>query len=391
MSNINISGLEPIDDPEYRYKMPRVLGKVEGRGNGIKTVIPNIVELANALHREPAEVCKFFGCELGAQTTWRPEAERAIVNGAHTDTVLQQLVHKYIELFVLCPNCHLPESSYKIKNGIILHKCLACGAKDPVDMAHKLTTFILSNDKKNKKSKKDKDGKDKKKDKRDKDKKKDKRDKEKKKEKREKEDDASAEPNADAGREDSFGECEEEAATLDNLEVDDSSAFDNCVISIRRFVEDNAPANVLLEELRTAQTFSAFPLHYRIHLYVAAVMEGSTTVTVEQVKSISPVFRQLRQGPKDERHLLGGFELLCVKRAPALKAFFPVILKFLYDADMVEEETILSWAKDDGITEYTCPGVAEEDIAELKKRAQPFLTWLEEVSSSRSYISSLQL
>ena len=47
--------------------MPRVIGKVEGRGNGIKTVIFNVVDLSLALKRDPGEVCKFFGTELGAQ------------------------------------------------------------------------------------------------------------------------------------------------------------------------------------------------------------------------------------------------------------------------------------------------------------------------------------
>lgn len=47
--------------------MPRVIGKVEGRGNGIKTVIFNVTDLSLALKRDPGEVCKFFGTELGAQ------------------------------------------------------------------------------------------------------------------------------------------------------------------------------------------------------------------------------------------------------------------------------------------------------------------------------------
>lgn len=51
----------------------------------------------------------FFVCF--EQTRYNEEDERAIVNGAHTNAVLQQLVHKYVELFVLCPNCRLPESS----------------------------------------------------------------------------------------------------------------------------------------------------------------------------------------------------------------------------------------------------------------------------------------
>ena len=87
---INIAGSTPVDDPEYRYKMPSVFGKIEGRGNGIKTVIPNISEVALALHREPGEVNKFFGTELGAQTTYNADTDRAVVNGAHTDQVLQR-------------------------------------------------------------------------------------------------------------------------------------------------------------------------------------------------------------------------------------------------------------------------------------------------------------
>lgn len=186
---INISGATPIDDPEYRYKMPAVFGKVEGSGNGIKTAIPNISDVGLSLHRGPAEVNKFFGCELGAQTTYSVDTDRAIVNGQHTDGVLQELVHRYIDKFVLCPNCRLPETEYKIKNGTIWHKCAACGAKEMVDMTHKLCKFILAEDKKNKKAGKGKKGKDgkkkkgkddsdddkKKKKKKDKDKKKDKK------------------------------------------------------------------------------------------------------------------------------------------------------------------------------------------------------------------------
>ena len=79
----------------------------KGSGNGIKTAIPNISDVALSLRRSPGEVNKFFGCELGAQTTYSEETDRAIVNGAHTDDTLQKLVHRYIEGFVLCPNCGL--------------------------------------------------------------------------------------------------------------------------------------------------------------------------------------------------------------------------------------------------------------------------------------------
>ncbi len=156
MSIINIAGTTPVDDPNYRYKMPTVVGKIEGKGNGIKTVIVNIYDLSTALHREPGEVNKFFGCEIGAQTTYNEKDDKAIVNGAHSDQVLQSSVHKYIEAFVLCPNCRLPETDYKIKNGCIWHRCKACGHKEMVDMNHKLCTYILAQHKKAKQEEKKK-------------------------------------------------------------------------------------------------------------------------------------------------------------------------------------------------------------------------------------------
>ena len=167
MSTMNIAGLTPVDDPSYRYKMPRLVGKVEGRGNGIKTVIMNVVEVGASLNRDPHEVTKFFGTELGSQTSYGTD-NRAIVNGAHTDADLQKHLSRYIENFVLCKTCHLPETHYKIKDGSISQKCLACGSKSQVDMTHKLTTFILAQHKKAKEAAKAGVKKDKKKDKKEK-------------------------------------------------------------------------------------------------------------------------------------------------------------------------------------------------------------------------------
>jgi len=45
-----------VNDTFYRYKMPAITAKVEGKGNGIKTVIVNMVDIARALNREA--ICK---------------------------------------------------------------------------------------------------------------------------------------------------------------------------------------------------------------------------------------------------------------------------------------------------------------------------------------------
>jgi translation initiation factor 5 len=146
MSVINIAGLTPVEDPSYRYKMPRIIAKVEGRGNGIKTVLVNAIEIGQSLNRDAPEITKFFGCEIGSQTTY--DKDRAVIQGAHTAQDLQNLLCRYIEHFVLCQQCKLPETHYKIKNGVIFQKCMACGNKASVDMSHKLTTFVLAQHKK---------------------------------------------------------------------------------------------------------------------------------------------------------------------------------------------------------------------------------------------------
>jgi hypothetical protein len=54
MAMINVN--RQTNDMFYRYKMPKLAAKVEGTGNGIKTVLVNITAIAKALNRPPT--CK---------------------------------------------------------------------------------------------------------------------------------------------------------------------------------------------------------------------------------------------------------------------------------------------------------------------------------------------
>jgi len=134
-----------VDDMFYRYKMPRLLAKVEGKGNGIKTVIANMSEIGKALNRPPTYATKYFGCELGAQTQFDFKNERYIVNGEHDAAKLQELLHGFIKKFVLCPECENPETVLTVKGQKIAQSCKACGNQGIIDPRHKLTTFILKN------------------------------------------------------------------------------------------------------------------------------------------------------------------------------------------------------------------------------------------------------
>jgi len=80
------------DDAFYRYKMPKLMTKIEGRGNGIKTNLVNMVDVAKALARPPSYTTKYFGCELGAQSKFDEKTGIALVNGAHDNSKLVALL-----------------------------------------------------------------------------------------------------------------------------------------------------------------------------------------------------------------------------------------------------------------------------------------------------------
>ncbi|CAG8480203.1 5031_t:CDS:2 [Ambispora leptoticha] len=144
METLNIGGNEK--DRFYRYKMPKLISKIEGKGNGIKTVIPNMSDIARSLGRPPTYPTKFFGCELGAQVKCDEKNDRYIVNGAHEAAKLQEFLDVFIKKFVLCGGCHNPETDLIIsKNQKIIRDCKACGQRTDIDMRHKLVTFILKN------------------------------------------------------------------------------------------------------------------------------------------------------------------------------------------------------------------------------------------------------
>jgi translation initiation factor 5 len=143
-----------VSDAFYRYKMERLQTKIEGKGNGIKTVIVNLPSVAQSLARPGAHVIKFFGFELGAQTNMDPKDDRWIINGAHDAAKLQDHLDGFINKFVLCKKCKNPETDVVIKDGRILLDCKACGQRTEVDLRLKLSGFILKNQPK--KGKKDK-------------------------------------------------------------------------------------------------------------------------------------------------------------------------------------------------------------------------------------------
>lgn len=369
MANINIAGTTPVEDPSYRYKMPRIIPKVEGRGNGIKTVLVNITDVASALNREPVEITKYFGFELGAQTIYSDD-DRAVVNGAHTANDLQHHISRYIEFFVLCKECRLPETHYKIKGGVIYQKCLACGAKSACDMTNKLSTFIVKQHSK-------KDGKDKKKDKK----------KSKDREESEEKSDAKAAEKAEKKekkakkKKEAALEVEEEGPVEEETIETDSEAIDAAIVQFSNWFREqtNPSTTAVLEELRNIQTMCALKTFHRILIFIGAVFTSESIVS-NDIEKHTDFLKLLAGSTIQQRQLISACEWFCGTYKPDLLRYYPVMLKQLYDCDLVEEDVFYSWASDYSRNEYSVDSsmITIDTLDKLKEAAQPFITWLHE-------------
>jgi translation initiation factor 5 len=391
MASINIGG---GDDEYNRYKMPPVVGKVEGKGNGIKTRIDNCADVARALHRPAGYVCKFFGCELGALTKIDDETATYIVNGAFDDRVLGESVKKFIDMFVLCPNCKLPETDIKVKkNGDILQVCNACGTSSICDMSHKLCTFIVNNPPDGKKKTSRESAKISKADKRAKKQaaaaaggteadEKALRRAAKKAAKREAEAAAAAaaassaassstvvggasfnfsdtppladddDDDGDAGEwsVDMSKEAEEArardmgaaAAILERTSIVDDNAL---AVKLRAYIDDGKkPAKIVV---KAAKLFDGEASAIRGIVMACLLDETPVTVELAFARRAAPILAHFGtpMAPEVQVQLCDYFDVVAAKDPDSLK-MHPFVLKAAYDTDLLEEDTILTWYKE---------------------------------------------
>ncbi|XQJ30344.1 eukaryotic translation initiation factor 5, putative [Leishmania guyanensis] len=134
------------DDVYYRYKMPAVQTKVEGSGNGIKTVLPNIHDICLVINRPEEVLMKYFQFELGAQRTVSTKDDKFLLMGAHPTERMQDKLYDFIRKFVLCKYCRNPETAIHLDAGkkgsaSISMVCGACGKRSNFD-EHRTKTFM---------------------------------------------------------------------------------------------------------------------------------------------------------------------------------------------------------------------------------------------------------
>jgi translation initiation factor 5 len=99
------------DDPNYRYKMPRMAISKIGSGNGKNTIIENIEDVGNAISHPKETILKYFGIELGTNCNLKNNS----IKGWHDVDTLTQILYIYIKSYIICPKCKMPETIPEIK------------------------------------------------------------------------------------------------------------------------------------------------------------------------------------------------------------------------------------------------------------------------------------
>ena len=144
-------GLANAGDAYYRYKMPKLVVKIEGKGNGVKTVLPNLIDVADALERPVEYLFKFFIYELGvsSKTAGEGRTRSFVLMGDHA-LALKGILNQFIERYVQCKTCGNPETTIIVTRKLCM-TCKACGDKVKLKETDRLSIFMLSSHKINKK------------------------------------------------------------------------------------------------------------------------------------------------------------------------------------------------------------------------------------------------
>jgi translation initiation factor 5 len=387
---INIGGDKA--DKNYRYQMPAIQVKGEGRGNGVKTVVTNLTPIATALRTPPEYPTKFFGIELGAISSWDPKLERCIVNGQHTAADMQRVLEKFVELFIICPRCRLHEikMSVSTKAGKIKLDCAACGFNGQLATTHRLTSYILAHPppkNRHDTQKKDADA--------------------------EGGDDAATgaaledEIAAAAATKTRRSKKAEETWSVDTSEEAQQArkvAFFAATpeeLEKQRRVDEilshakaagilDAPSTVLkvfvaskdrvtdevVAEARRLQISRGLDDAQKVKVVLEAFIDPTDPRTVhQQFEAQAPLLSRFVTDRASALQLIGCVEDFIGEVHPELLPRTPLVIKALYDAEVLDEGAIVAWHESPPETSWL---VKKDVAAAVRAKATPFVDWLKE-------------
>ncbi len=110
-----------------RFELERIESFIQGN----MTIIPRFKELAAFLRRNPQMVLKYLTRELATAASI-DGGGRATFQGRHNNATINDLMIRYVEIYVLCHECKKPDTQIIRENRFLFLICEACGARESV-------------------------------------------------------------------------------------------------------------------------------------------------------------------------------------------------------------------------------------------------------------------
>lgn len=109
-----------------RFEYPKVSGHIQGN----KTIISNIIQIADTLRRPVEHIIKFLLKELA--TPGELKKTFFVIGAKMSASRINEKLAEYIDKYVICPECKKPDTKLRKEGDFIFIVCQACGAKKTV-------------------------------------------------------------------------------------------------------------------------------------------------------------------------------------------------------------------------------------------------------------------
>lgn len=139
-----------IQDPNYRYQMPLLQQIKIGKGINERTKLLNLEEVAKKLYMEVHIIAKYFSQELGTNVNIETDKKSneiitIEIKGVYSEEDTRNCLDQFINEYILCQQCRVPEMNLVVFENVLSGKCVACGFISTMNPTHKLYKYLLKN------------------------------------------------------------------------------------------------------------------------------------------------------------------------------------------------------------------------------------------------------
>ena len=374
------------DDPNYRYKMERVVVRSEGKNKGKVSIVTNIVSIAESiigtmiqseddprdypsskemLRRTVAHLVRFLRRQIGGKVQFNKSRNAAIISGQHEAVRIQRLMFEYIEQFAMCPQCGYPELTPAVLPPVV---CRSCG--------HSVASNERSHRSKRSKKRKEK---------KERIRGKEKRKKTKSSGNAKADDEHKSDGDGDGG-DGVGGVLDDEERALrrrqsENEQVQRRLAEDP-IFALNHYLKkhEDVSCDDVMEKIKVLSLAHSLDRRQQIKMAVhclAQFGDDDQKVLLESIRKYSSIFVSFSLLDNDSQILMAFIEDLIVNRSvgDVLLNRSYEIWQCLYDQDIVDEEDMMRWYESG---DHGFRIISDGDAKVIRERAEPFIKWLQE-------------